>query len=215
MYVPLAVFFAALALDRAAPAGWPRRTAAAALVALTVAWSAVVDDAPRSDWVYDAGPVQRAWQATREGSAIPEVTHIAMSTNSLGQPARTINRNDAMIYGGSQALCYQPMFGYWLESMPAGALRIGAALAEFGDGVLNVKNPACYVYSTANHCRPGDHFTVRQRTAAERFLRYEPFEFAMPAWQSAANMISLAALLLTAIVLALAAIAGLSRRAQR
>jgi hypothetical protein len=61
------------------------------------------------------------------------------------------------------------------------------------NGRLNLKNPACYVYPTANGCAPGDHFTVQQRPAAEAFITYRPFPFRLPGWQQAANLLNLMA----------------------
>ena len=87
-----------------------------------------------------------------------------------------MNRNDLVAYGASQLLCYVPIFGYSLEHFPIKTLRPGPALDEAA-GVLNVKNPACYVYPKENLCVPGDHFAVSQKEDAIKFLSYEPFDF--------------------------------------
>jgi hypothetical protein len=95
-------------------------------------------------------------------------------------------------------LCYWPTFGYRLENFPAGPLQLGATLEEAAPGVLNVKNPACYVFPRENACVPGDHFRTAQRDDAARFLRYEPFPFARSARQIVSDGVSLAALVLVA-----------------
>ena len=60
--------------------------------------------------------------------------------------------------------------------------------------VLNIKNPACYVFPAENGCAPGDHFPLAARAEAEKFLNYQPFDFVQPLYQSVATMISLASL---------------------
>jgi hypothetical protein len=123
-----------------------------------------------------------------------------------------LNRNDSMIDGASQLSCYQPMFGYRLERMPVGVLRPGPALAEAADGVLNVKNPACYVFPLENRCVPGDHFATAQRAEAERFLQYEPFEFVSGALQSVADAVTLGTLALLLIAALLGALLAVAKR---
>jgi hypothetical protein len=59
------------------------------------------------------------------------------------------------------------------------------------DGVLNIKNPACYVYPQANQCRPGDQFTVAQAGDAEKFLNYERFSYLQPLSATLADWLSL------------------------
>lgn len=196
VYVPVVVLFAALAVDRAAPVGWPRRLAALAMVIATVAWNALIDESRAYDMEYDAAPIQRAWSALAREGAAPPVERIGEYTF-----AHDLDRNDALASGASQLECYQPIFGYRLEHFPRAPLHAGPALAEAAPGVLNVKNPACYVFAKANGCEPGAHFTVTQRAQAERFLRYEAFAFATPWWQTAANVVSALALAATALAL--------------
>lgn len=118
-----------------------------------------------------------------------------------------LDRNDALVQGESELQCYQPTFGYRLEKMPVAPLRVGLALSEPASGVLNVKNPACYVYPAANACRPGAHFTVAAREQAERFLAYRTFPFVMPAWQAAAGVVTALGLLAAAAMLLVSALA--------
>ena len=200
LYTVLATFFAALALDRITSRRGGRRAIAAAIIVSTIVWNVWSDFSPPPAFAYDAAPMQRAWRAARTAEAVPPVTHIAVMLDANGKPAAPLERSDAIGAGYSQLLCYQPMFGYRLERMPIGALRPGPALDELEGGMLNVKNPACYTYPASNQCRPGDHFSVQQRQAAERFLRYEPYPFGMPVVQKVANGVTLAALVLIVLV---------------
>jgi hypothetical protein len=70
---------------------------------------------------------------------------------------------------------------------------------QVDNGLLNIKNPTCYVYPEKNHCRPGDHFTVNQRQEMEAFVTYKPFTFAVPALQNMSNVLSVGVLLLMAL----------------
>jgi hypothetical protein len=218
-YVPVVALCAALALDRAVVRPVPRRFAAAGMIAATVASAVALDDIRFYERTYDAAPGQVAWEAARDAAAVPAVTRITMAQDSRGRPMRLLDRNDSVFSGGSQSICYQPMFGYLLERMPVGFLREGGPLQPAGASQLNVKNPACYTYPQANGCLPGDHFMLPQRAEAERFLDYRPFAFEQPAWQRAASGISLAAALVAlglAVGLALRAVlSAIARRKSR
>ena len=217
LYTVLATFFTALALDRVTLRRGRRSALGAAIILSTILWNIWSDFSPRPAFSYDAAPMQRAWHAATTPAAVPAVTHIAVMLDADGKPAAPLERSDAIGAGYSQLLCYQPMFGYRLERMPIGALRPGPALDELEGGILNVKNPACYTYPVSNQCRPGDHFFVRQRPYAERFLRYEPYSFGMPAVQRVANGVTLGALVLVVLVAARAVVTrtGMLIAAQR
>jgi hypothetical protein len=212
LYVPLAALCAGLALDRVVPAGPWRARAAILVAAATLAWNWAADRSYYTAQAYNAGAVQRAWQAVAAGAPVPAVTDLAVRVDAARRLMLPLNRNDDMARGYSQLLCYQPMFGYGLERLHHGALRPGPALAELPDGTLNLKNPACYVFPEANACVPGDHFRRDQREAAARFLRYRPYAFQRPARQSFADAVTLAALLLTLAALVAAATLAWRRR---
>jgi hypothetical protein len=84
--------------------------------------------------------------------------------------------------------------GYGLESFPVKSLHAGSATSR-ANGVLNVKNPACYLFPAENHCEPGDQFAIADREDAFRFLAYKPYDFAMPTSQKLADGVSLLALI--------------------
>jgi hypothetical protein len=193
-YIPVVVLFAALALQRLARSAAAQRAAAAVVLLFTVGWHLVADDTRLIAADYDPRPLQQAWETLRTSGA-PAISRIAVRTDAQGRPSGELDRNDALAAGASQALCYQPMFGYRLERLPGGPLHAGPALGESAPGILNVRNPACYAYPQANACRPGAHFATGERERAERFLRYEPFAFVVPSWQRAASLVSFLALL--------------------
>jgi hypothetical protein len=80
-------------------------------------------------------------------------------------------------------------------------LHPGPALEE-KNGILNIKNPACYVWPQANNCEPGDHFTKEQKEAAAAFANYRPFPFLIPTAQKVANWFNVLSLIAVMFFLA-------------
>jgi hypothetical protein len=194
LYAPLIALFAGLALDRVVLAGRWRGLLAVLVAAATVAWNATAQRSVDAANAYNAAAIEQGWHALRAGAPVPAVTHLSVRADKENRLLVPQDRNDDLARGYSQLLCYQPMFGYGLERLRFGALHPGPALDDLGDGTLNLKNPACYQFPGANGCAPGDHFRLEQRAAAVLFLRYEPFEFQRPAWQRAADAITVGAL---------------------
>jgi hypothetical protein len=191
-YILPACVGGALALDAVTP-GRQRTAAAAVCVVLVVAGNALTDRSfygPQGQGVYQIGPIEQAWRAARNAQTGPRITAIRVLINQEGRIVLTANRGDGLAYGYSQLLCYEALFGYNLERFPVGALHAGPAL-ESSSGMLNVKNPACYVFPEANSCSPGDPFPATRIAAAEAFLNYEPFPFKQPLWARVAGWLSI------------------------
>ena len=200
LYIPVLAVLAGLAFQAIAPGGRPGVAGLALVAGVTIAWNAAADKSYYRGEDYDGRRIEKAWRDARASGRAPAITHIVVLRDASGQPVLGAGRNDALTLGYSQHLCYQPMFGYSLERMPVGPLRPGPALDEAAPGVLNVKNPACYVFPRENACEPGAHFTTDRRDDAARFLGYRLFPFVRPARQDIADGISLVAFPLTAAV---------------
>jgi hypothetical protein len=142
---------------------------------------------------YSPLPIMSMYYKVKDGQWEPAITDISVCTDSDGRPGIPVFRNDSLIYGQSQLLCYDSAFGYGLENMPFRQLTPGSVFKET-DGFLNIKNPACYVFPEANDCRPGDHFTVAQKDQVRAFTHYQPYAFNMPLSQRIANRVSLVSL---------------------
>jgi hypothetical protein len=110
-------------------------------------------------------------------------------------------RQNAMTQGYSMLFCYAPLFGYRLEKFPFGNIRLGDAFLDH-NGVLNFKNPACYVFPAANHCTPGDQFTEAQADALRIFLAYGPLPFDKPLHAELADWIGILSLVVYPLLLA-------------
>lgn len=172
-----------------------KQRAALAGVALTVALFAARERAPRITGYFGA-PVVEAWHQARATHQIPPIATLGV------WKMYTLQRDSAVVHGESQLGCYEPTFGYHTEHLPLRPAHIGA-VTEVRAGLLNLKNPACYVWPRENHCRPGAHFTAAQRDQALAFASRSPFRFAVSRAQRVGNAVSLASW-----ALALAGVAG-------
>jgi hypothetical protein len=161
---------------------------------------------------YNPQPIVQAFDsAVTNPNFQPAITSIGAMTDQSGQIIMPGNRNDLVAYGVSQLACYAPIFGYALEHFPLKSLHPGRALDESA-GVLNVKNPACYVFPRENFCIPGDHFSLARKGDAIKFLSYRPFEFEKSGKQKIADAVTTFALALTVALLLWAGFAQLFGR---
>jgi hypothetical protein len=210
-YIPVVVILAGLALDRlplpAFAQGHGRLLLAVIGLGIVVSQNIATDRAYYAGQGYEIAPIEAAYARAQLTRSVPAIEAIGGSGDDVGG-------NDAMIEGRSQLDCYQPLFGYRLESFPAAPLQQGSVFTEIGQ-VINVKNPACYVFPAENGCRPGDHFTIAQVEEAKAFLSYRPIAFEQPYRQQLATWVSLISMVFTAAALLAAALGSLfARRAK-
>ncbi len=208
IYIPFVIIVAALALEKTSLLQRVSPYVAVVGILLVVTQNLLTDKAFYHDQPYDPSVILTAYQETKANGRPPPIINQVASRNESGQVALALGRNDALANGDSQLLCYEPMFGFWLEFLPFKTIHPGPALSA-NDGLLNLKNPACYLYPDENQCRPGDHFTVDQIDNAGQFVSFHPFPFQKSALQKAAdglNIATLLALLLFAIAYALVAV---------
>jgi hypothetical protein len=138
---------------------------------------------------YDPQWVNDAWVNGKQGN-IPPITGL-VADRSFSQ-----NRNDYMVIGKSFIQCYNPAYGYLLETLPIGRLRPGRLALEEQDGFLNIKKPACLIWPEENGCTTvGEEYRVQERDQAQLFLQRRPIEFEVSTGQRIANGINVLALL--------------------
>ncbi|MBI3793297.1 MAG: hypothetical protein HY280_01040 [Nitrospinae bacterium] len=180
LYIPLISAFTAAVLDRisAKGAGWETSGVVCALAVLL----ATLGAGRREEQIRLYNP---ALTTAAFKQPAPPIQRIELSETGIG-------KNDLLVHGASSMRCYSSMFGYRLEKMPFKTLHEGPAL-EAADGVLNVKNPACYVYPKENGCAPGDHFLASETDNASLFLARKPYDFSTPWRQRAADWFTLVA----------------------
>lgn len=113
-------------------------------------------------------------------------------TNKDGKrvPVMSSNFDHLFVAGSSNALCYEPMFGYRLELMDRRHLRVSNINVADRNGLLPMKNPACYVYPEENNCRPGAHFTSDQYGDVETLTAYGRISARASALRDRLNMVA-------------------------
>ncbi len=199
-YMLPAILAAGLALDRlagiAAFRPW-RVFAAAASAAVLVLLAADRNSlyGPQSIVSYNPRTIEAAWHASSRTGHFPPIGRMSVLMTRDGQvDTNSLTRQDGVALGISQIFCYDPIFGYRLERFRRGNLHVGgvldvAGVDEMGGGILNIKNPACYVFPDENACAPGDEFPATRTDAARHFVQYEPFDFDKPVWAGFADAI--------------------------
>jgi hypothetical protein len=190
LYIPVVILFTALAGAALLRSPTSRVYAVVASLATVVLLNIFTDRQFYHDQSYDPRQIVTTYYDVQRQNRSPEITHIVMYADQTGRGIMPQGRNDVLVRGGSQLLCYEPLFGYALEKFPIRTLRPGSVLAVH-EGYLNLKNPVCYVYPLENACEPGEHFSVTQQEVAQAFSTYKPLPFRLPAWQKAANIFNL------------------------
>ena len=144
---------------------------------------------------YRPGPLLAAYDHLAAGATKHHaIRAIGTRAEETAEGGPNFLDNEIMLAGISQMRCYNPSFGYRLENLPPARLVAGEALTE-RDGLLNIRNPACYVFPKENGCQPGDQFRADQRKEAEAFVSYRPFAFNKSHAQQLADGVTLSALL--------------------
>jgi len=195
LYIPVITLLTAVAAGKTPLLKKFSRTIALAGVIGIVAWNLAVDKSYYQRDGYSPLPIMAAYYKVRHGEWKPAITDIGVCRDGYGRTGFPLYRNDGLIFGVSQLFGYDSVFGYGLENFPVKQLQPGPVFKEI-DGYLNIKNPACYVFPKANHCRPGDHFTVAEKDKALAFTHYRPYAFDMPLLQRAANGVTVVSLIL-------------------
>ena len=193
VYILPMILLSALALDRL-PLQKAHWLAAGVLIMVMLFWDLSADRSYYANNIYDPATIDQARAGASAAADIPAITEVVvLMSPDRRQIAMPPNRNDLMVQGWSQLACYQPVFGYRLESFPLRPLRPGPV---YGGGTINLKNPVCYVFPEENQCTPGDHFSVNESAKVELFRHYKPYEFVEPLYARIANWLSLFAMIL-------------------
>jgi hypothetical protein len=196
LFIPVVVLASAIVVDRLIDrrAQWLIAIAAVALLAIT-------DQKKDKDYGggYSPEPIVLAHEnlAKRSFAAIVppirEIAPVELNTDRalpLGQVAA----------GVSAFPCYEPMFGYLLETFPKTDLHRGPVTDETGHA-YNLLDPSCFVFPDENRCAPGDRIDLEEKERFERFRAHEAVPFARPWWQRLADATGVATLLIVVLVL--------------
>lgn len=210
VYIPFVCVVSAILVDFVARSPQGRAFCCAGAVAITLGQFLITDRSYYDRQTYDPAPMEAALHRVRVTGSVPTIDRI--TAPAAGE--KNFNWNEDFLSGGSELPCYEPMFGYYGEHFPRGHVHLGPALAQ-SSGLLNLKNPVCYVFSEANGCSPGDEFTVAQRRAAEEFASYRTFPYRWPIWEYLAAWVSVGTMIVCCGVIAQAVFGPVVRRLRR
>lgn len=207
LYIPLFALFAALLWKYGTFSQTMGAVVISSLIlAMTAFQMSIVTRELKPELSYNPAQMISAWTAIEnEGALIPPVGAVGLfikkrsDGRAVAQPAPRMDHS--FLKGVSNALCYEPIFGYRLEKYPFGRLRPGRVLRVDRGGYFNFKNPACYVYPKENGCSPGDHFRADQERLLSDFTANMPVSFPASGSRRFANNAALAALALSILAL--------------
>jgi len=194
IYIPILVLVSCLVVEKNLLLRRLQLPVFIAALFIIIGQNLVTDKSFYAEEDYAPGPVLSGYDRVRNEGKPPVIRNLTVATDMFGNAALTGNRNDALVNGDSQLLCYEPMFGFRLEFLPIKTSHPGPTLST-DSGVFNLKNPTCYLYPQENSCEPGDHFQLEQRSEAENFISFKPFTYHMSSWQKGANLLSFCTLL--------------------
>ncbi len=105
--------------------------------------------------MYDPRSITAEITRLKRGGAPTPITHVGLPPG-LEHTKQLQNYNESFVTGYSALPCYEPVFGYLLEMVPARALQSGAILS--GAGLQNMADPRCCLASSTSRCAPGTPF---------------------------------------------------------
>jgi len=210
-FTAAAVLFGALALE-ALPARSHAPLALAGIAGVLV-FSALEDRGHYRQQHYDPAPVVAAWREAQASGSPPPITRIVAPVDAEGRPIDApLDRNDALIHGGSQLICYEPIFGYFQEWFPLDRMQSWLRFDLIREGIpaetrvpggWSFNEPSYFLFGEENGGAPGDPFPADRLEDLRAFLDWRPFPFEKPARQVWLDRLNLAALLGAALVLAI------------
>ena len=145
---------------------------------------------------YNPKNILRAWEdITFNGAILPPIKSIGLFEEKQDDGIIKIHHkpqyDKLYIAGISNAMCYEPLFGYRLEKSNMWKLKPDSIYLENSKNELNFNNPACYVYPEENECRVGDRFKSSQRDLLKRLASRQPIYFNFSRLREWSNIISL------------------------
>lgn len=155
----------------------------------------------KTEQPYKPAQMDQAWQLAREGR-LPAISTIQGAEIRPDGHFKMLplERNDFMAQGTSYLQCYNPAYGYRLETEPIGRLQSGSIFKTLKDNRLNLKNPACLIWPDANQCGGlGDEWKTTQSAQAAAFAARHPIDFSVDNRQMIANWATKITLLLSVV----------------
>jgi hypothetical protein len=189
--IPIVVILAALALDHIKNRRL-KHVVVLACITIVLSSNYFKDRSYYKDQIYNPSNVISAWSSDSQDITFNDIL-----------PG--IQKNDLLILGGSEILCYEPMFGYQLESFSPDGLHQGSIM-NIDNGHFNFKNPACYIFPEENQCIAGDLFKEQEKDKLSLLASYKNFNFNRSSFQKFLIIINVLTICVVVIFLLLSAI---------
>jgi hypothetical protein len=198
-YIPVIILVACIALEKINLLQPYRFHIATAGILFIVCFNIFKDRTFYRNLDYNPNIILDAYNDLKAGKLKPEITYV---DEAIMKGTDTVRGGDVIALGSSQLKPYEPIFGYRWENYPKKSLVAGKIMQVNPDGLLNMKNPAGYVFPKENNIEPGDHFRADEAEKADRFRRYLKFPFKFSASQKFANTLTQFSLIAFALALA-------------
>ena len=140
------------------------------------------------------------------GSALPIYARIDKEGNFTLQDVAEITDMEVFVLEDSNLTPQDPIFGYEGEFFEPKA-TVGPIM-ELQAGTYNLTNPAGYVFPVENGVQPFDLFRADQTEDLELFINHKQPNLEISNWQEIANLITMAALVLSVMYLIFVTIKG-------
>jgi len=155
---------------------------------------------------YDPHHIVKAWESSKQDNVvIPEINSIGLfqekDKNGNIKIHHAPHYDKLFIKGISNAMCYEPLFGYRLEKSNMWKLNPGDIFKKDSREKLNFNNPSCYVYPQENFCKAGDRFRDSEKDLLTKLASRDPVSFKYSKTRILSNDIALWTLLLSIIIL--------------
>ena len=149
---------------------------------------------------YKPNDIVNAWYEINENDkrapAIDKLGFIRKTVNKQHAP----NLDKLFLIGVSNAMCYEPIFGYRFEKATTYKLLPGDIFQKVNNG-LNFKNPSCYVYPEVNNCPSNGQFSSQDKALLSSFAKRESVKFVYSSSREILNSLSFYLFIILAFII--------------
>jgi len=153
---------------------------------------------------YKPNDIVNAWYEINENDkrapAIDKLGFIRKTVNKRTLSKHAPNLDKLFLIGVSNAMCYEPIFGYRFEKATTYKLLPGDIFQKVNNG-LNFKNPACYVYPEVNNCPSNGQFSSQDKALLSSFAKRESVKFVYSSSREILNSLSFYLFIILAFII--------------
>jgi len=153
---------------------------------------------------YKPNDIVNAWYEINENDkrapAIDKLGFIRKTVNKRTLSKHAPNLDKLFLIGVSNAMCYEPIFGYRFEKATTYKLLPGDIFQKVNNG-LNFKNPSCYVYPEVNNCPSNGQFSSQDKALLSSFAKRESVKFVYSSSREILNSLSFYLFIILAFII--------------